>query len=89
MAARLKGRKLKDIPIVIQENSFIKDFNSNNITFLSLMNDKLRAEALEKKIVHYYTHKCNSGDKYRVLVIADDDTIANFNIQAKGYKQCQ
>lgn len=80
MASRLKGRKLKDIPIAIQQHSFIKDFNATDMTFLSLMNDKLRAEALEKKIVHYYIHKCNSGDKYRVLVIADDDTIANFNI---------
>ena len=44
------------------------------------MNAKSKAEALDKTVVHHYIHKCLSGDKYRVLVIADDNTKTEFNI---------
>lgn len=80
MAARIKGRKLKDLTTTIQKNSFIKDFNSTDMTFLSLMNDKSRAEALEKTVVSYYYEKLNNGDKYRVLVVADEQTIKEWNM---------
>lgn len=81
MAIKIKGKKLKDIPTTIQKNSFIKDFNSSEMTFLSLMNDKSKEETLDKVVVNNYYHKCNNSVKCRVLVVADKETMKKWKIK--------
>lgn len=82
MATRIKGRKLKDLPASILRKSFVKDFNSTDMNCLSLMNDKTKAETMEKMVVHHYMHRCHSGDKVKVLVVADQKQLKNLHNKA-------